>query len=326
MRICCTFSLMPNLTLSVRIAAASILLLSVLHVLFWAVLAFAIRSISPPYPESLLFPVGCLFSAVGTLGVGVGVALFRVRPWARVAALVLAALVGLFCAFAILVVIGLLLVSGSTADFSLHRADFIGFLLTYFVAFSIAVWWIALFSRQKVALQFSSGSYSAPRTTRVLACPPPIALLAWLMIISAGLSALSWPLILGRIPVMLFTHVFSMASSKWIWAANVVLFLICGIGLLKLQRWSYAGAIALHIFWLVSMFVSQMSPLYEAYLRLCLNTIEITETYPELSLPRFSPWLTAIVSAIPTALLVAGLFYYRRSFLKAADDSHQPTS
>lgn len=143
------------------------------------------------------------------------------------------------------------------------------------------------------------------------------------MIISSGLSGLSWPLIVGKIPAMLFTHVFSMASSKWIWAANIVLFLVCGIGLLKLQRWSYTGTIALHIFWLVSMFVSQMSPLYDSYLRLCLNALEIPQTYPELSLPRFSPWLTATVSAIPAALLIAGLFYYRRSFLKAAEDSHR---
>ena len=120
---------------------------------------------------------------------------------------------------------------------------------------------------------------------------------------------------------MLFIHVFSMATSKWIWAANIVFFLICGLGLLKLQRWSYTGTIALHAFWLVSMFVSQMSPFYELYLRLCLNALEIPQTYPELSLPRSSPWLTAIVSAIPTALLIAGLFYYRRSFLKAAAEA-----
>ena len=120
---------------------------------------------------------------------------------------------------------------------------------------------------------------------------------------------------------MLFTHVFSMTSSKWIWAANVILFLICGIGLLKLERWSYTSAIVLHAFWLGSMFVSQLTSAYEPYLRTCISALVIPQLYPGLSVPHFSPWLTATVSAIPTALLIAGLFYYRASFLKAADEA-----
>src|SRR5215468_9005170 len=101
---CCTFSPMPNLTLSVRIAAGSILFLSVMHILFWAVLAITAHSAAPAtYPANLLFPVSRVFSVAGLVGVFVGVGIFRVRPWARVAALVVAAIVLLFCGFGILV-------------------------------------------------------------------------------------------------------------------------------------------------------------------------------------------------------------------------------
>src|SRR5262249_22036861 len=147
-----------------------------------------------------------------------------------------------------------------------------------------------------------------------IACPPPIALLAWLMIVSSALSAVSWPLILGRIPAMLFTHIFSPQASLWIWIANILFFLLCGIGLLKLQHWSYTGTIALHVFWLASPFVSQLSPQYPAYLQNCLSALEIQENYPGLNLLRFPQWISAVITALPTALLIAGLFYYRRSF------------
>ena len=318
---------MPNLTLSVRIAAVSILLLSALHIVFWATLAIAAHSAAPAtYPTNLLFPVSCVFSVAGLFGVMVGVGVFRARPWARIAALVIAALVLLFCGFGILVLIMTLVgFSGPGLAVDIPAASktySVSMGLAYLLIFLLAIWWVYVFSHKSTAAQFSSPTLTPTEgIPKKPSCPPPITLLAWIMIITSGLSALSWPFILGRIPTMLFTHVFSMTSSKGIWAANIILFLVCGIGLLKLQRWSYTGALALHTFWLVSMFVSQLSPLYEPYLRICFNALEIPQTYPELRLPPFSPWLTAVVSAIPTTLLIAGLFYYRRSFLKAAAEA-----
>lgn len=319
---------MQKLALSVRVAAASLLLLSIVHVLFWAVLAVASREESQgSYPYTLFFPVACVFSAAGLAGVFVGVGLFRARAWARIAALVLAALVGVFSAFAMFVAIGLLVMPGSTADLSLHTIDFVRLFLVYLVAFSIAVWWIILFSRQKVAAQFSSNLDSLVRPpVKKPSCPPPVALLAWLMIISGLLSAVSWPLILGKIPVMLFVYIFSPIASKWIWIANIVLFLACGVGLLRLQRWSYNGTIALHAFWLISLFVSQLSPLYPQYLGRCFVALQVDQTETYFVHFHFPLWASALATAIPTALLVSGLFYYRRSFLQAVDDSRHLSS
>jgi hypothetical protein len=132
------------------------------------------------------------------------------------------------------------------------------------------------------------------------------------MIASGALSAISWPLLLGKIPAMLFTHIFAAKASHWIWGVNTFLFLVCGIGLLKLQRWSYPATIALHVFWLVSLFVSQISPLYNRYISLCLSTLSAPNSYISLGMNRFPQWVSAILTAIPTALLIAGLFYYRR--------------
>jgi hypothetical protein len=322
---CDTFSLMPKLTLPVRIAAGSILLLSLAHIAFWGMLAFSARANLPEtFPYNYFFPILGLLSAAGLFGAVVAAGLLRARHWARVAALVLAALIAFLCVFAVLalVVMAFGLLSMGLGIEIPQKSELIRVALFYFFIFSLALWWIVLFSRKSVVAQFSpSASASAQITPTKRLCPPPIALLAWLMIISSGLSALSWPLILSRIPAMLFTHVFSSGASKWIWAANIVLFLVCAIGLLKLQRWSYTGAIALHVFWLVSLLFTQLSPNYEQYMNKCLNALELSQAYPMLANLRFPQWASALATAIPTALLIAGLFYYRRAFLKAAAEA-----
>ena len=85
---------MPKLSLSVRVAAASIVCLSVIHIIFWAWLALAARSAdSTEFPYNYLFGALCVFSATGlpgiVVGAGLGVLLgsalqmllFNVKPW-----------------------------------------------------------------------------------------------------------------------------------------------------------------------------------------------------------------------------------------------------
>src|SRR5262249_55922765 len=191
---------MAKLTLSVRIAAGSILLLSVLHIFFWAVLAVAALSRdSTFYPISLLFPVACVLSVGGFFGILVGVGIFRARAWARIAALVIAALVLVFCGFGILVLtlslVGLFGLGLGVEIPTTNKTYLIGMGLTYLSVFLLAVWWIYVFSRKSTAAQFASKpSTTIEAISKKPSCPPPIALLAWLMIISSALSALSWPL------------------------------------------------------------------------------------------------------------------------------------
>jgi hypothetical protein len=322
---------MPKLTPAVRIAASSILLLSVVHIAFWAIAGYLIRFYGIEGSQfTPLFIAILLISSGGLAGIVVVVGIFKARNWARIGALVIAGLTALASAFALLVLCFLLL--RKPTDFfdvfgGLDKSSLAKTALVYLVVFSLAIWWILLFSRKTIAEQFSSSATADISSTPGKAfCPPPIALLAWLMIASSTLSALSWPLILGKIPAMLFTHIFSLEVSKWIWAANILLFLVCGIGLLKLQRWGYTGTIVLHSFWLVSPFVSQVSPRFPQYLGNCYAALQADQAATYFIHFNIPPLLSALTTAIPTALLITGLFYYRRSFLKAVDDSRHLSS
>ena len=271
------------------------------------------------------------FSLAGIAGVLISIGLFRARNSARIATLVLGALVAFFSAIGVLAacvaLFGFLSLGLGIEIPTTKGGYYFSLLLIYALIFGLALWWIILFSRKSVAAQFSSNTDpSAPSSIKKPACPPPIALLGWLMILTAALSALSWPLIFAKIPAMLFTHVFSLETSKWIWAANILLFLVCGIGLLKLQRWSYTSTIVIHAFWLVSLFVSQLSPQFPTYLANCYATLQLDQTATYFIHFNFPLWVSAIFTAIPTILLIAGLFYYRPSFLKAVADSRHLSS
>ena len=316
---------MSKLSLSVRIAGGSIVVLSLLHIAIWAFFSYLVFATGLNDGQFLpLFLFTCLISAVGGLGVFVGAGILRAQNGARLAALVLGALVALISGFAIVVLLALISVEPSNFGIFSHSVQenhdvFIEAALVYVAVLCLALWWIYLFSRRSVATQFSEPPVAVSSSAiKKPACPPPIALLAWLMIVSSALCAVSWPQVLGKVPVMLFTHIFSAKPSTWIWTANIVLFLACGIGLLRLQRWSYDGAIALHSFWLVSPLVSQLSAGYVAYSRLCLKALNLDGMYPLLDRIHTSPWISAVTTAVPTALLIFGLFYYRRSFLQAA--------
>jgi len=317
---------MPRLPISVRIAATSILLLSFTHIVFWTTVAVLARSFGLNASPHAILPVGMYFiAAAGFGGVVVAVGIFKARNWARVATLVLGALTAFICALALVILFALIAKPNGFSPFDSlveqNRGNLTWLALIYLSVFLLAVWWVVLFSRKGIAERFSAGPNAVVEATaNIQKCPPPIALLAWLMIISGALSAISWPLIFGKIPAMLFTHIFSAQASQLIWSINTLLFFICGIGLLKLQRWSYTGTIALHVFWLVSLFVTQISPLYNRYLALCLVALSPPNAYFSLGLDRLPQWVSAFLSAIPTALLIAGLFYYRPTFLEVAKE------
>jgi hypothetical protein len=313
---------MPRLTPAIKIAAGVLLFLSLLHILFFLVGAKIVQGGFPQEPPYTYLSLAmCFIAGGGAAGVIVSVGLFLARNWARIAAIAVAAIVAAFSCLGILLELILMVrppqIEGFEIRFEGHGALYL--VLIYLLIFSIAIWWLFLFSRKTVAAQFSApGGANIPSTLTKPACPPPIALLAWLMMATSLLCAISWPILLGKIPAMLFTRVYHHPASSWIWAINLLLLAASGVGLLLLKRWSYTAAITLHLFWMISIFVSQLSSSYASYIRECISQLELPEPLGASTLSFLPPWLSAIATALPTALLIAGLFYYRPSFLAAA--------
>lgn len=318
---------------SVTAIAVSVLLLSAAEILL-AYLIFAGLRNDPyipvddqmaPYALSVVFIFLFLLAAAGIAGFAAALGLLRMRNWGRLTTLVIAGLI--LCTSLFGLFVSILLMFGSAAipgesGFAFGTGAILLSLCVLIFAFGL--WWIILLNRKNIREQFSpqetNQNHSAADKSR---CPPPIALLAWLMVASSILCLISWPLLFGKIPAMLFTHIYLHPASSWIWAINSIFFIACGIGLLKLQRWSYTATIAIHAFWMISLLVSQLSPLYSNYTSECLDALQLTEIIGTSSLSFIPAWLSATLTALPTALLIAGLFYYRPSFLAASLARHQ---
>jgi hypothetical protein len=263
-----------------------------------------------------------LFLGVAIFGVATGAGLIRLRNWARISALTWAGVCAFFSAFGILIV--------SMAPFPAppnipphSMSIFRGVaLFVYGVPLLVSVWWLILFNRNNIKAQFAGQNIAGdPFRRQKPRCPAPIAVLAWIYIVSV-LNFVVFLFLPFRMPVFLFGHVVSGAAAKIVLILSCLLFATAGVGLLKLKPWSYWLTIGVQVFWLSSGVVSMLNPNYKTAMDSAMEEMRNSMHLPS---PAFqSPDYTRFESWwIFVGLLIAGavlgmLLYYRKRFLEAA--------
>src|SRR5262249_45125042 len=114
------------------------------------------------------------------------------------------------------------------------------------------------------------------------------------------------------------------SANSAAWYGNGVILLIAGLGMLFLRSWSYPLTIVFHAFWIAASAVSVFTPAYARYERELLANMEIVgEPNFAATLMPTSPWISAAWIVIPGALLLWGLFHYRKEFNAACDAAAQ---
>ena len=258
-------------------------------------------------------------------GVATGIGLIYLRKWARITILIWG---GLFVFFALCGIpfayLMLLSPNPSAPTLPVEGLQMVrGILLAiYGIPFVIGVWWLILFNRRSVQAQFASSAFPAdPSMLPKLACPLPIAVLAWFYITSI-LNLLFFPFLPFHVPVFLFGRVLRGSAGVAVLIVTCLAFFACGVGLLKLKPWSYSVTIGLQLFWLASMVVSVLSPNYNTVMNSFMKEMQASMHLPE------TPFSMADIShnyswKVVLGLIVAGavlglLVYYRPRFLEAA--------
>jgi len=182
----------------------------------------------------------------------------------------------------------------------------------------LAVWWLILFNRKNVKQQFVDprpGEASpAVQTGRA---PLAIVILAWFLIVSAGLT-LPFLLLIHRAPILLFGHLVVGAAGAAYFLAACGLQLASGVGLLRLKRWSYPLTIGLQLFLLTSGIFTWLSPNFEATMR---EAMKAMGGFPPGMDPE--PYLrlgikSAYLGFLPSVLILGILIYYRSRFFESA--------
>ena len=318
------------------IAAAVVAILGALFSLVIAAIGFMGASANslptsspelPPFLRYWVLGVMVFIACLSLFGIATGVGLLRLRNWARVSVLVWAGAAIFFGASGILVIF----VTGflPAANFPVEGIWLFRLMLAavYGAPLAVGIWWLILFTRKEIRSQFAREvtpvDLSVPQRQRPR-CPVPIVVLAWFLISSAA-NVVILPFLPFRFPALLFGRVIPGTPGIVIFLLICVLFVVAGVGLLKLKRWSYPLTIGLEFFFLASGIVTAFSPNFDSLMRSALSNINDAvhlpaNIYTPLDYTQLVRWGMYFGLFLTIAILVM-LFYCRERFLEAAAKS-----
>jgi hypothetical protein len=247
-------------SISVTISAIVVLIGSVLSVGSGTLTAIVVLLL-PSRPSLGPQPTGAaLFGALvmvlpGAWGIATGIGLLLLKSWARISIIVFASLLALSVLGAPMM---LLIPFPTTPDMDGFLWSFrIGMAFFYLVLAAIGIWWLLLFTRPSVKLQFSGGVPVADEGGR----PLSISIIAWLLLL--GAVCLPFGLI-ARMPTILMGFLLTGWAAALAYASLLIVLLYLGIGLLRLKPVARTLTVYYSVFGIVNMALFYLRPGYEA--------------------------------------------------------------
>jgi hypothetical protein len=260
-----------------------------------------------------------------------GVAVIRLRGWARISLLVIAVLMLFFGVIGIVVILFVVLGSDMPGPPG-NKATLIGALtFVYGLPILVALWWLILFTRRSVVAQFQTRAAALPPPRKLQlakpGCPLPVSIVAWFLLLSL-LNLIILPFLPSSIPLLLFGHLLHGPLATALLLIQLCAIAAGGIGLLRLKRWSFPLTVALQLFYVANGLICFINPNYPAQMVAILGQLHLPINMPEaayfLRYIRYFGWLGLL---FPLACVVA-LLYAREAFYAAAlaSDRTAPTS
>jgi hypothetical protein len=196
--------------------------------------------------------------------------------------------------------------------------------LIYGVPVAVAVWWLILLTRRSVVAQFESRRPSLPPAGgfqfKKPGCPTPIAVVAWFLLGSV-LNFVFLPFLPFQAPVILFGHLFHRTTAWLVLFCLSALLVASGIGLLRLQRWSYPLALGLQLFYIANLLITTLNPAYPDQMRAIFGEMHLPAMPPGFPDPsqfiQYGRYFSLAGLLIPLAWSVC-LLYSRETFFAAA--------
>jgi len=279
-----------------------------------------------PFVKTISIGMTVVMICVSIFGFATGIGLLRLKNWGRISAIVWSG----FCIFFGVVGIPIALLMpfdqlpnalAVGSGFPLFLRLFL--LVFYGVPLGIGVWWLILLNRKNIKAKFvsevaSSSLTADTRPRRSVA----ITVLAWFFIGSTA-NVVLYPFFPFRMPLILFGHIFPGVSATGFLVLSGVLVLVAGIGLLKLQRWSYSFTIGMQLFILSNGVLTVLNPNFErvmaSVVRQMNNSMHLSNNFVDSPSYTFPLHLVLYATLFFSAAVLVLLFYCRERFLKAAE-------
>jgi uncharacterized membrane protein (DUF2068 family) len=318
------------------VAAGVVAIIGSCFAILGAALGLFGMTMLPSSPSASQLPAGfqtmatvvlVVWLAVSVFGIATGVGILRLKNWARITALVWAAISAGLCSVILLFSLVMPLPTPSGQHPIPAPAVRMIVIVFYSIPVGVGTWWLILFNRPRVRAEFSGealieqpaleGGMNPAVSPAAPRCPLPIAIIAGFLFFSF-LSAFLMPLVHIPVPVILFGHRLHGSLATGAFVLTTMLMLVAAVGLWKLKLWSYPLIVGLQSIWLLSGLVTCLSPSFEQNMREVFDEMQTpnADYASQLYLHHRS---LALIGLVPAVALLAILLYYRSAFLKAAE-------
>jgi hypothetical protein len=198
-------------------------------------LMMVLISFWPPTPElqapvmrAVLLVMAALCAAFGAWGLASGIGLLRRRNWARISTLV----------YGVLLMIGGFIAGGGAVVQRLHVVAVMAGAEAV-VILGLGVWWVAWLGSRGAQTEFHPAADAVAPAPDPRALPLSFLVIAWLLVVDAGLGLLSLPL-LSRVDM--FYWMPSYAGKALLMLLLAAAAGVCGAGLLLRRGWARPAA------------------------------------------------------------------------------------
>jgi hypothetical protein len=284
--------------------------------------------------------------ALAVFGFFVALGVFRRRNWARITMLIWGGIMAVLSAFSIALVFVVFDSLPSTPPNGMEAGTFMAFLkafvfIFYGIPLGIGIWWLALFTRPRVAAAFltpdsltanppamdiAEPSRPDPTVrqsfTSRAACPLPLLILAGFLIFSSVCMVLVVLIpMTGSMPFFFFGTVFSGVTAKLMLGLLGAIVGTAGVGILKLKPAALDTVLLVQCVFFVNGVLSTQSPRFWAAAQEAMERADAENP----AFPGGNPFLTGslfhmviVFGLFFSGVIIALLLFYRSRFLEAA--------
>lgn len=289
-----------------------------------------------------------VFFSIAIWGAFSGVGLIRFRNWARLSVLIWAGFAAPICLIVIAFTAFIPLPTPADSPIT-NTVVRLVMVIFYGGPLMVAVWWLILFTRPRIVVQFkaaaagasgdpftaipvpgafdtnaASPAYAVPAALSPSAgVPVPIIVLACFFL----LSALSiFFIFFMHMPAMVFGHAFTGLTGSVVYSTWCLLYAIAGVGMLRRVPWAYSVAIGVQVLGIVSGIMTLLNPNFDDMMRRAMSSMKMPapDVYQIQSMTHLRGF-SFIGLLFPLAIL-GMLAYYRPQFLRACAERPRNSS
>ncbi|MHB8755333.1 MAG: hypothetical protein ACYC92_10320 [Candidatus Acidiferrales bacterium] len=301
----------------------------------------------PPEQRAVEWTMPIVYALVAAWGIPTGVGILQLRPWARTSIIVMSGMAIVFTVCGALGMMALPLLfqqEPGVPSAAIKVVMFVG-LIIMAVPLAIAIWWVILFTRRRVRLEFATRGAgvvssaipgaapaldpapgfapafaAAPSTPQI---PISIRVIAIFILVTAPFALLSLPLaVRTHVPtIVLGVLVTGWGTPAYLVASVVIQIALAAALLLKRFR-AVDGMIVYLLFALLNALLFFVSPVRNVFLDSLIRVQSSTPGIDPEMLRRFINTLMPVimgVSALSFAIALYFLFTRRRAYRAACE-------